>query len=97
MLTTKLRKRLILITITVILYLIVLISFFFSSQEKKLQDEIDQLKKDMRDQDDIVKVRKVEVDKKESLISGYRNAYNQYIVNRDKLHDERKYDYFQLS
>lgn len=59
-------------------------------QEKKLQDEIDQLKKDMRDQDDIVKVRKVEVDKKESLISGYRNAYNQYIVNRDKLHDERK-------
>ncbi|XP_055831641.1 structural maintenance of chromosomes protein 3 [Solanum dulcamara] len=59
-------------------------------QEKKLQDEIDQLKKDMRDQDDIIKVRKVEVDKKESLISGYRNAYNQYKVDRDKLHDERK-------
>lgn len=59
-------------------------------QEKKLQDEIDQLKKDMRDQDDIIKVRKVEVDKKESFISGYRNAYNQYKVDRDKLHDERK-------
>lgn len=28
--------------------------------------------------------------KKESLISGYRNAYNQYKVERDKLHDERK-------
>ncbi|WMV35677.1 hypothetical protein MTR67_029062 [Solanum verrucosum] len=59
-------------------------------QEKKLQDEIDQLKKDMRDQDDIIKVRKVEVDKKETFISGYRNAYNQYKVDRDKLHDERK-------
>ncbi|XP_015079165.1 structural maintenance of chromosomes protein 3 [Solanum pennellii] len=59
-------------------------------QEKKLQDEIDQLKKDMRDQDDIIEVRKVEVDKKETFISGYRNAYNQYKVDRDKLHNERK-------
>ncbi|MCE3049382.1 Structural maintenance of chromosomes protein 3 [Datura stramonium] len=59
-------------------------------QERKLKDEIDQLKKDMSDQDDIIKVRKVEVDKKESLISGYRNAYNQYKMERDKLHDERK-------
>uniref|UniRef100_A0A3Q7GZH8 SMC hinge domain-containing protein n=1 Tax=Solanum lycopersicum TaxID=4081 RepID=A0A3Q7GZH8_SOLLC len=59
-------------------------------QEKKLQDEIDQLKNDMRDQDDIIKVRKVEVDKKETFISGYRNAYNQYKVDRDKLHNERK-------
>ncbi|KAL3335862.1 hypothetical protein AABB24_031868 [Solanum stoloniferum] len=59
-------------------------------QEKKLQDEIDRLKKDMRDQDDIIKVRKVEVDKKETFISGYQNAYNQYKVDRDELHDERK-------
>ncbi|KAM3374323.1 structural maintenance of chromosomes protein 3 [Capsicum galapagoense] len=59
-------------------------------QEKKLKDEIDQLKNDMREQDEIIRVRKVEVDKKESLISGYRNAYNQYRVDRDKLHDERK-------
>ncbi|KAK4719742.1 hypothetical protein R3W88_018080 [Solanum pinnatisectum] len=59
-------------------------------QEKKLQDEIDRLKKDMRDQDDLIKVRKVEVDKKETFISGYQNAYNQYKVDRDKLHDERK-------
>lgn len=59
-------------------------------QERKLKDEIDQLKKDMSDQDDIIKVRKVEVEKKESLISGYRNAYNQYKMERDKLHDERK-------
>lgn len=59
-------------------------------QEKKLQDEIDQLKNDMRDQDDIIKVRKVDVDKKETFISGYRNAYNQYKVDRDKLHNERK-------
>lgn len=51
----------------------------------------------MRDQDDIIKVRKVEVDKKETFISGYRNAYNQYKVDRDKLHNERKYDSFQLS
>ncbi|CAN4099064.1 unnamed protein product [Withania somnifera] len=59
-------------------------------QERKLKDEIDQLKKDMRDQDDMIKVRKVEVDKKQSLISGYRNAYNQFKVERDKMHDERK-------
>ncbi|PHT46466.1 Structural maintenance of chromosomes protein 3 [Capsicum baccatum] len=59
-------------------------------KEKKLKDEIDQLKNDMREQDEIIRVRKVEVDKKESLISGYRNAYNQYRVDRDKLHDERK-------
>ncbi|PHU14416.1 Structural maintenance of chromosomes protein 3 [Capsicum chinense] len=59
-------------------------------REKKLKDEIDQLKNDMREQDEIIRVRKVEVDKKESLISGYRNAYNQYRVDRDKLHDERK-------
>ncbi|KAF3684905.1 Structural maintenance of chromosomes protein 3 [Capsicum annuum] len=59
-------------------------------REKKLTDEIDQLKNDMREQDEIIRVRKVEVDKKESLISGYRNAYNQYRVDRDKLHDERK-------
>ncbi|CAN4100724.1 unnamed protein product [Withania somnifera] len=34
------------------------------TQERKLKDEIDQLKKDMRDEDDIIKVRKVEVEKK---------------------------------
>ncbi|XP_009801877.1 structural maintenance of chromosomes protein 3 [Nicotiana sylvestris] len=60
------------------------------TQERKLRDEIDQLKKDMRDQDDIIKHRRVEMDKKEILISGYRNAYNQYKVERDKMHDERK-------
>lgn len=47
----------------------------------------------MRDLDDIINHRKVEADKKESLISGYLKAYNQYKVERDKLHDERKYDY----
>ncbi|KAK4370653.1 hypothetical protein RND71_010128 [Anisodus tanguticus] len=60
------------------------------AQERKLKDEIDQLTKDMRDQDDIIKSRKVEVDEKEAFISGYRNAYNQFKVERDKLHDERK-------
>nr|XP_016488728.1 PREDICTED: structural maintenance of chromosomes protein 3-like [Nicotiana tabacum] len=61
-----------------------------STQERKLKDEIDQLNKDMRDLDDIINHRKVEADKKESLISGYLKAYNQYKVERDKLHDERK-------
>lgn len=62
-------------------------------QEKKLRDEIEQLKKDIREQDAYIKGRKGEAAELESLISGYRQGYNLYILERDKLHDERKYDY----
>lgn len=63
-------------------------------QERKLRDEIDLLEKDIREQDAYIKGRKSEAAEFESLISGYRQGYNQYKVERDKLHDERKYDYY---
>ncbi|KAL0437108.1 UNVERIFIED_CONTAM: Structural maintenance of chromosomes protein 3 [Sesamum radiatum] len=59
-------------------------------QEKKLRDEIEQLKKDIREQDAYIKNRKDEAAELESLISGYRQGYSQYKAERDKLHDERK-------
>ncbi|XP_073140120.1 structural maintenance of chromosomes protein 3 [Henckelia pumila] len=59
-------------------------------QERKLKDEIDQLEKDIGEQDAYIKGRKSEAAEFESLISGYRQGYNQYKVERDKLHDERK-------
>ncbi|XP_073271974.1 structural maintenance of chromosomes protein 3 [Primulina huaijiensis] len=59
-------------------------------QERKLRDEIDLLEKDIREQDAYIKGRKSEAAEFESLISGYRQGYNHYKVERDKLHDERK-------
>ncbi|KAI3461220.1 hypothetical protein Pfo_017883 [Paulownia fortunei] len=59
-------------------------------QERKLRDEIEQLKKDIREHDAYIKGRKDEAAELESLISGYRQGYNQYKSERDKLHDERK-------
>lgn len=61
-------------------------------QEKKLRDEIEQLKKDIREQDAYIKGRRDEAAKLESLISGYRQSYSQFKLERDRLHDERKYD-----
>ncbi|KAL0370253.1 UNVERIFIED_CONTAM: Structural maintenance of chromosomes protein 3 [Sesamum angustifolium] len=57
---------------------------------KTLRDEIEQLKKDIREQDAYLKNRKDEAAELESLISGYRQVYSQYKAERDKLHDERK-------
>lgn len=62
-------------------------------QEKKLRDEIEQLNREIREQDDYIKGRKDEAAKLESLISGYRQGYNHYKLERDRLHDERKYDF----
>ncbi|KAL0418391.1 UNVERIFIED_CONTAM: Structural maintenance of chromosomes protein 3, partial [Sesamum radiatum] len=59
-------------------------------KEKTLRDEIEQLKKDIREQDAYIKNRKDEAAELESLISGYRQGYSQYKAERDKLHDERK-------
>ncbi|KAL8479922.1 hypothetical protein ACS0TY_026749 [Phlomoides rotata] len=59
-------------------------------QEKKLRDEIEQLKKDIREQDAYIKGRRDEATKLESLISGYRQSYSQFKLERDRLHDERK-------
>ncbi|KAL2510973.1 Structural maintenance of chromosomes protein 3 [Abeliophyllum distichum] len=60
------------------------------AQEKKLKDEIEQLEKDIREQDAYITGRKNEAASLESHISGYREGYNQNRVKRDKLHDERK-------
>lgn len=62
-------------------------------QEKKLEDEINQLNREIKGQDDYIKGRKDDAAKLEALISGYRQSYNQYKVDRDKLHDERKYGF----
>ncbi|XP_019197795.1 PREDICTED: structural maintenance of chromosomes protein 3 [Ipomoea nil] len=59
-------------------------------QESKLRDEINQLKKDLEIQDDIIRHRKNEAAERENLISGYRRGYNDYKRQRDEMHDERK-------
>nr|GMD21392.1 structural maintenance of chromosomes protein 3 [Ipomoea batatas] len=58
--------------------------------ESKLRDEINQLKKDLEIQDDIIRHRKNEAAERENLISGYRRGYNDYKRQRDEMHDERK-------
>lgn len=60
-------------------------------QEKKLRDEIEQLNNDITKQDAHIQGRRDEVAELDSRISGYRQGYNQYKVERDNLHDERKY------
>lgn len=67
------------------------ISWLF--QEQKLKNEIEQLEKDIREQDAYITGRKNEAASLETHIFGYREKYNQYRVKRDELHDERKYDY----
>ncbi|KAM7522838.1 hypothetical protein LguiA_012740 [Lonicera macranthoides] len=59
-------------------------------QEKKLMDEIDQLKADLEEKDAYIKGRETDIAALGSLISGYRDGFNQYKLQRDKLHDERK-------
>lgn len=60
------------------------------AQEKKLKDEINHLKVDLEEQDAYLTGRKAEATALESNISGYREIYNQYKGERDKLHAERK-------
>ncbi|CAK9175462.1 unnamed protein product [Ilex paraguariensis] len=59
-------------------------------QKDKLRDEIDQLKLELKEQESYFKGRQTEKAALESLISGYREGFNQYKAQRDKLHDERK-------
>ncbi|XP_057473114.1 structural maintenance of chromosomes protein 3-like [Actinidia eriantha] len=60
------------------------------TQEEKLKDEIQLLHADIQEQDTYVEHRKTEIAALESLISQYREGYNQYKLQRDKLQDERK-------
>lgn len=57
-------------------------------------DEIDQLQADLEEKDAYIKGRETDIAALGSLISGYRDGFNQYKLQRDKLHDERKYDSF---
>ncbi|PSS14552.1 Structural maintenance of chromosomes protein like [Actinidia chinensis var. chinensis] len=59
-------------------------------QEEKLKDEIQLLHTDIQEQDAYVEHRKTEIAALESIISQYREGYNQYKLERDKLQDERK-------
>lgn len=64
------------------------------SQEKKLKDEIEKLKTDLEEKDAYINGRQTDAAALESFISRYREGFNQYKIQRDKLHDERKYDFF---
>ncbi|KAI5667155.1 hypothetical protein M9H77_17008 [Catharanthus roseus] len=59
--------------------------------ERKVKDEIDQLKKNLEEQDSYILDRKDKVASNESYVSGYRDVFNKYKAERDKLHAERKY------
>ncbi|KAL3820446.1 hypothetical protein ACJIZ3_006351 [Penstemon smallii] len=60
------------------------------AQKRKLMDEIEQLEKDIHELVAYIEGRNSEAAALESLISGYRQGYNHYKVERDKLHDERR-------
>lgn len=63
-------------------------------QEKKLQDEIYRLNSELREQDVHIESRRAEIADLESLISQSREGFNYQRSQRDKLQDERKYDFF---
>lgn len=60
------------------------------AQEKKLKDEIEKLKTDLEEKDAYINGRKTDAAALESFISRYREGFNLYKIQRDKLHDERK-------
>lgn len=61
-------------------------------QEKKLQDEIQQLNAELKEQGAYMEGRKREAGELESLISKSRGDFNHFKAQRDKLQDQRKYD-----
>lgn len=65
-------------------------------QEKKLQDEIHQLDADVQERDIYIDSRKKEIELLQSLISQSRDGFNDYKAQRDKLQDERKYEFVTL-
>ncbi|KAK1394510.1 Serine/threonine-protein kinase TOUSLED [Heracleum sosnowskyi] len=60
------------------------------AQEKILTDEINKLETDIEEKDAYICGRKTDAEALESFISQYREGFNQYKRQRDKLHDERK-------
>lgn len=59
-------------------------------QEEKIKDEIQQLNVDLQEQDAYIDHRRTEIAALESLISQYREGFNQYKSQRDMLQEERK-------
>ncbi|KAL6976515.1 Structural maintenance of chromosomes protein 3 [Sarracenia purpurea var. burkii] len=68
----------------------VLVTSFFLFLEEKIKDEIQQINADVQVRDVHIERRKTEMAALESLISQYREGFNQYKSQRDKLQDERK-------
>lgn len=60
------------------------------AQEKILTDEINKLETDLEEKDVYISGRQTDAEALESFISQYREGFNQYKRQRDKLHDERK-------
>lgn len=64
-------------------------------QAKKLDDEIHRLSSELEEQDVYIESRRTEVVNLESLISQSREGFNSQRSQRDKLQDERKYEFSQ--
>ncbi|CAI9105898.1 OLC1v1004922C1 [Oldenlandia corymbosa var. corymbosa] len=60
------------------------------TQERKLRDEIDQLKKDLEMQDSYLSGRKNEATALKTLMDGYGDVVREFRKKRDTLHSERK-------
>ncbi|KAK9141612.1 hypothetical protein Syun_011012 [Stephania yunnanensis] len=59
-------------------------------QEKKLEDEIQELKHGLQKQDSYVEERGIELRELESRVAEYRNGFNSSKKQRDELQDKRK-------
>lgn len=71
-------------------------SFVFTLQEKKLQEEIHQLKDEDRRLDMYIRERKTEYEKQELLIAKGQKDSDHLRRQRDELQDTRKYGSFYL-
>ncbi|GMG98380.1 hypothetical protein Nepgr_000220 [Nepenthes gracilis] len=60
------------------------------TQEKKLEDEIEQLNAQLRDQDDCIRSRGSKIAALENNIKQYNERFINYKAERDRLQDERK-------
>jgi predicted nuclease with TOPRIM domain len=65
----------------------------FAAQEKKLMEEIERLNAEMHGCDENINSRRRNITTLESQIAKSREGFNDYKVQRDKLHDKRKFVY----
>lgn len=62
-------------------------------QEEKLNNEISQLTDELNEQDAYIENRKAEIKRLESVLSQSREDFKHHRSERDRLQDERKYDF----